>query len=106
MNLPRANLLNQASYQNSSSPVAVALEQTAGIGHRLKRVLRVVKEMSTPTRMNEQQSQARHWKGTKKGDIPISLPSRKAKLWDQEDLGYADAEKKNLILSMRGISLK
>ena len=41
-----------------------------------------------------------------KGDIPISLPSRKAKLWDQEDLGYAHAEKKNLILSMRGISLK
>ena len=41
-----------------------------------------------------------------KGDIPISLPSRKAKLWDQEDRGYEHAEKKNLILSMRGISLK
>ena len=41
-----------------------------------------------------------------KGDIPISLPSRKTKLWDLEDLGYTHAEKKNLILSTRGISLK
>ena len=38
--------------------------------------------------------------------IAISLLSRKANLWNQEGLEYVHAEKKSLILLMRGVSLK